>query len=99
MKFLGAVLREAGQPLQLESLALKNLSDLVVVVRIMATSLCHTDLEAVEGALGTPVPFIPGHEAAGIVESIGRQVKSLNIGDHVVVSWNPFCGSCYFCQR
>ena len=99
MKFLGAVLREAGQPLQLESLALKNLSDLDVVVRIMATSLCHTDLEAVEGALGTPVPFIPGHEAAGIVESIGRQVKSLNIGDHVVVSWNPFCGSCYFCQR
>ena len=99
MKFLGAVLREAGQPLQLESLALKNLSDLDVVVQIKATSLCHTDLEAVEGALGTRVPFIPGHEAAGIVESIGSQVKSLNIGDRVVISWNPFCGSCYFCQR
>jgi S-(hydroxymethyl)glutathione dehydrogenase/alcohol dehydrogenase len=99
MNFLGAVLKEVGKPLVLESLALKNLSDHDVVVRIKATSLCHTDLEAVEGALGTPLPFIPGHEAAGIVESIGKDVQSIQVGDHVVISWNPYCGSCYFCQR
>lgn len=99
MNFLGAVLREVGKPLVLEFLTLKNLSDHDVVVRIRATSLCHTDLEAVEGALGTPLPFIPGHEAAGIVESIGKDVQSIKVGDHVVISWNPYCGSCYFCQR
>lgn len=99
MNFSGAVLREVGLPLQIETLSLKGLLDKDVVVRIKATSLCHTDLEAVEGALGTPVPFIPGHEAAGIVESVGKDVSKLRPGDHVVLSWNPYCGTCYFCQR
>jgi len=99
MKFLGAVLKETGKPLQLESLALKNISSDDVVIKIRATSLCHTDLEAIEGALGTPLPFIPGHEAAGIVEEIGTNVKSVKVGDHVVISWNPYCKTCYFCQR
>ena len=52
MNFSGAVLREIGQPLQIETLSLKGLLNKDVVVRIKATSLCHTDLEAVEGALG-----------------------------------------------
>lgn len=99
MNFSGAVLREVGLPLQIETLSLKGLLDKDVVVRIKATSLCHTDLEAVEGALGTPAPFIPGHEAAGIVESVGKDVSKLRPGDHVVLSWNPYCGTCYFCQR
>jgi len=99
MNFSGAVLRELGRPLQIETLSLKGLSDEDVVVRIKATSLCHTDLEAVEGALGTPVPFVPGHEAAGIVESIGKDITHLKLGDHVVISWNPYCSTCYFCQR
>jgi S-(hydroxymethyl)glutathione dehydrogenase/alcohol dehydrogenase len=99
MNFSGAVLREVGLPLQIESLSLKGLLDKDVVVRVKATSLCHTDLEAVEGALGTPAPFIPGHEAAGIVESVGKSVSKLRPGDHVVISWNPYCGTCYFCQR
>jgi len=99
MNFSGAVLREVGLPLQIETLSLKGLLDKDVIVRIKATSLCHTDLEAVEGALGTPVPFIPGHEAAGIVESVGKDVSKLKPGDHVVISWNPYCGTCYFCQR
>ena len=99
MNFSGAVLREVGLQLQIETLSLKGLLDKDVVVRIKATSLCHTDLEAVEGALGTPAPFIPGHEAAGIVESVGKDVSKLRPGDHVVLSWNPYCGTCYFCQR
>lgn len=99
MNFSAAVLRDIGKPLQIETLSLRGLVDTDVVVRIQATSLCHTDLEAVEGALGTPVPFIPGHEAAGIVESVGSGVSHLKPGDHVVISWNPYCGACYFCQR
>ena len=99
MNFSAAVLRQIGKPLAIETLSLKGLTEKDVVVRIKATSLCHTDLEAVEGALGTPVPFIPGHEAAGIVESVGNKVTHLKPGDHVVVSWNPYCGTCYFCQR
>ena len=99
MIFSGAVAREIGRPLEIETLSFKGLADNDVVVRIRATSLCHTDLEAVEGALGTPVPFIPGHEAAGIVESVGKAVTKLKPGDHVVISWNPYCGTCYFCQR
>ena len=61
MNFSAAVLRQIGKPLAIETLSLKGLTEKDVVVRIKATSLCHTDLEAVEGALGTPVPFIPGH--------------------------------------
>jgi S-(hydroxymethyl)glutathione dehydrogenase / alcohol dehydrogenase len=99
MNFSAAVLRQIGKPLAIETLSLRGLTEKDVVVRIKATSLCHTDLEAVEGALGTPAPFIPGHEAAGIVESVGKEVAHLKPGDHVVVSWNPYCGTCYFCQR
>ena len=99
MNFSAAVLREVGKPLAIETLSIQGLTSKDVLVRIQATSLCHTDLEAVEGALGTPVPFIPGHEAAGIVESVGKEVSHLQVGDHVVVSWNPYCGTCYFCQR
>ena len=99
MNFSAAVLRDIGKPLNIETVSLKGLTDKDVVVRIKASSLCHTDLEAVEGALGTPVPFIPGHEAAGIVESVGKAVTHLRPGDHVIVSWNPYCGTCYFCQR
>lgn len=99
MKFDGAVLGKIGNPLEIQKLSIKNLLANDVVIKIQATSLCHTDLEAVEGALGTPLPFIPGHEASGIVDWIGEDVKSLKMGDHVIVSWNPFCGSCYFCQK
>ena len=99
MNFSGAVLREVGKPLEIEALSLKDLLDQDVVVRVKASSLCHTDLEAIEGALGTPVPFILGHEAAGVVEWVGKSISRLKKGDHVVLSWNPYCGSCYFCQR
>jgi len=99
MKFDGAVLSAVGDPLTIEKLSIRDLTANDVVIKIKATSLCHTDLEAVEGSLGTPLPFIPGHEAAGIVDWIGDDVRTLQKGDHVIVSWNPFCGKCYFCQK
>ncbi|MDO9218627.1 MAG: alcohol dehydrogenase catalytic domain-containing protein, partial [Lacisediminimonas sp.] len=68
MNFNAAVLTHAGAALAIEQLHTANLGDADVLVRIVATALCHTDLEAVEGQLGAPFPLVPGHEAAGIVE-------------------------------
>lgn len=90
---------DADSPLRVESLDLAALEDTDVVVRVRATSLCHTDLEAVHGDLHTPLPFVPGHEAAGVVEWVGRSVRSVSVGDHVVTSWNPHCNMCFYCQR
>ncbi|MBT1516480.1 Zn-dependent alcohol dehydrogenase [Bradyrhizobium sp. SRL28] len=99
MKFNAAVLFEARAPLAIESLKLAGLADADVLIRVQATSLCHTDLEAVQGAFDTPLPMVPGHEAAGVVEWIGKSVTSVQIGDHVVTSWNPHCGECFYCRR
>ncbi|WP_176053258.1 zinc-binding dehydrogenase [Paraburkholderia caribensis] len=90
---------EAGSSLSIETLDLTTLADTDVLVRVHATSLCHTDLEAVRGDLRTPLPFVPGHEAAGIVEWVGRGVRSVSRGDHVVTSWNPHCNACFYCRR
>ena len=99
MSFNAAVLRSAGSLLNIERLEIRNLGDADVLVRIKATSLCHTDLEAVEGQLGTPLPLVPGHEAAGVVEWVGKSVHSSKAGDHVVISWNPHCGHCFYCGK
>jgi len=90
---------ETGHPLQIATLDLATLEETDVVVRVRATSLCHTDLEAVHGDLRTPLPFVPGHEAAGVVEWVGKKVRKVAVGDHVVTSWNPHCNTCFYCQR
>lgn len=99
MNFNAAVLETAGQPLGIRELRTANLGDGDVLVRIVATALCHTDLEAVEGQLGTPLPLVPGHEAAGVVEWVGKSVQQRAVGDHVIISWNPHCNHCYYCAR
>lgn len=99
MNFKAAVQSEPRAPLAIESLALAELAETDVLVRVRATSLCHTDLEAVQGSLGTPLPMVPGHEAAGVVEWIGKSVTKVGVGDHVVLSWNPHCGECFYCTR
>ena len=86
MAFSGAVLRESAGRLAIESLDLRNVAAGDVIVRVRASSLCHTDLEATTGALGTPLPFVPGHEAAGTVEWVGADVRQVQPGDHVVLS-------------
>ncbi|HEV7618871.1 MAG TPA: Zn-dependent alcohol dehydrogenase [Burkholderiaceae bacterium] len=99
MNFKAAVLKTAGSPLSIEQLKIANLGESDVLVRIKATSLCHTDLEAVEGQLASPLPLVPGHEAAGIVEWVGKSVRNSAVGDHVVISWNPHCNHCFYCAR
>ena len=99
MTFNAAVLRAAGAALDIEKLEIRNLGAGDVLVRIKATSLCHTDLEAVEGQLSTPLPLVPGHEASGVVEWVGPSVTGKAVGDHVVVSWNPHCNHCFYCGK
>lgn len=94
-----AVLRRTGVPMTIETLRVGPLAAGDVLVRVRAASLCHTDLEAIEGALAVNLPAVLGHEAAGEVAAIGAEVTGLAEGDRVILSWNPHCGRCFYCER
>ena len=98
MKFRAAVLHEIGRPLTIEDVELAQLGEGNVLVRVRATGLCHTDLEVTQGSLARPLPTVLGHEAAGVVEDVGARVTRVRAGDHVVCSWNPSCGQCFYCE-
>lgn len=70
-----------------------------VRVRMAASGVCHSDLSMQNGTLMTPTPIVLGHEGAGVIEAVGQGVGDLVVGDHVVISWVPQCGSCFFCLR
>jgi S-(hydroxymethyl)glutathione dehydrogenase/alcohol dehydrogenase len=99
MRFKAAVLHKVGGPLTVEEIESAPLKGGDVLVRIHASGLCHTDLEVIQGALAYPLPIILGHEGAGIVEAVGSGVTQVRPGDHVVCSWNPHCGHCFYCER
>jgi len=99
MKFNAAVLHEVHKPLTIERVEADLRAPDDVVVRIRATSLCHTDLEVIEGQLAYPLPIVLGHEASGTVEAVGPAVTDLAPGDHVILSWNPHCGHCFYCGQ
>src|SRR5437899_1140344 len=69
-----------------------------VLVRLVATGICHTDLSVLQGNLPVPLPLVLGHEGAGVVEAIGPGVDTVATGDHVVLSIAVSCGQCYQCQ-
>lgn len=82
-----------------ETVELAELGARDVLVRVRAAGLCHTDLEVIEGSLRLPFPIVLGHEAAGVVEAKGPEATGVEIGDHVVLSWNPKCGDCFYCDQ
>jgi len=94
-----AVLRAIGQPMRVESIRLAPPGPGDVLVRTRAASLCHTDLEVIEGQLGLTLPAVLGHEVAGEVAACGEGVAGLAPGDPVVLHWNPHCGQCFHCAR
>ena len=99
MKFRAAVLTAVDTPLQVERVTLAPLRDGDVLIRNRASGLCHTDLEVIQGGLVYPLPIVLGHEGAGVVEAVGSAVTQVEPGDHVVASWNPHCGHCFYCER
>src|SRR5438477_12903001 len=94
-----AVLHETGKPLQIERVHLADLGPRDVLIKLGASGLCHTDLEVMRGALPLPLPIVLGHEGAGRVEAVGRDVTGVRSGDRVVCSWSPNCGQCYYCDH
>jgi S-(hydroxymethyl)glutathione dehydrogenase/alcohol dehydrogenase len=94
-----AVLRQTATPMTIETVEVGPVAPGDVLVRVRAASLCHTDLEAIEGALAVRLPAVLGHEAAGEVVELGAGVTQLSLGDRVVLSWNPHCGHCFYCDR
>src|SRR5690242_6554078 len=99
IEYRAAVLHDAQTPLAVETVVADRLKHNDVLVRIKAAGLCHTDLEVITGSLRYPLPIVLGHEAAGIVEALGPGARGLTVGDHVVLSWNPHCGHCFYCDR
>ena len=70
-----------------------------VLVKMVATGVCHSDLSVINGTLPLPLPMVLGHEGAGIIEEVGEGVTGVKPGDHVVMSFQPACGECFFCIR
>ena len=99
LQYRAAVLHAAQTPMSIETVTAAELKPTDVLVRIRAAGLCHTDLEVIEGSLRYPLPIVLGHEAAGVVERIGPAVRGVKVSDHVVLSWNPHCGRCFYCDR
>lgn len=99
LQYRAAVLHAAKSPMTIETVTASALKPTDVLVRIRAAGLCHTDLEVIEGGLRFPMPIVLGHEAAGIVEEVGTGVRGVKKGDHVILSWNPHCGHCFYCDR
>ncbi len=98
MKSRAAVAWEAGKPLSIEQVDVAGPKAGEVLVRIVATGVCHTDAFTLSGADPEGLfPVILGHEGGGIVEEVGPGVTSLKVGDHVIPLYTPECGECEYC--
>ncbi|QBM77640.1 NAD(P)-dependent alcohol dehydrogenase [Sphingomonas sp. AAP5] len=96
MKITAAVVRTAGAPFTIEALELESPRADEVLVRIVATGLCHTDLVVRDQLLPTPLPAVLGHEGSGVIEAVGADVHDLAPGDHVVLGFAA-CRECQPC--
>lgn len=99
MKIRAALLQGQHHPFQIEELDLQNPRAGEVRVGVKAVGVCHSDWHLVTGATKHPMPVVPGHEGAGIVEAVGDGVTDLSPGDHVILNWAPACGSCFYCRQ
>lgn len=98
MKSRAAVAWEAGKPLTIEEIDVEGPKAGEVMIRIVATGVCHTDAFTLSGADPEGLfPAVLGHEGAGIVEEVGPGVTSVKPGDHVIPLYTAECGKCKFC--
>ena len=95
----GVVAREKGAPVTLETVLVPDPGPGEAKVKVQACGVCHTDLHYREGAINDSFPFLLGHEAAGVVESVGEGVTDVAPGDYVILNWRAVCGQCRACRR
>ena len=99
MEMSAAVFRKVHEPLTIEQVEVDKPWGREVLVRTVATGVCHSDLHVVDGNGRFPLdrPFVLGHEGAGVVEAVGADVTAVRVGDHVVACLSGFCGTCPQC--
>jgi S-(hydroxymethyl)glutathione dehydrogenase / alcohol dehydrogenase len=92
-----AVLYELKTPLRVEDIDLDPPKSHEVRVKIAANGVCHSDYSVIHGVIRSALPVVPGHEGAGVVDEVGAGVTLVEPGDHVVLTFAPYCGRCYYC--
>ena len=97
MKTKAAVVVEAGKRIEIEELDLDGPKEGEVLIRYTHAGLCHSDIHVAHGDLEARLPMVLGHEGAGVIEEVGPGVTRVKVGDHVVCSFIPNCGSCRYC--
>ncbi|HCA86145.1 MAG TPA: S-(hydroxymethyl)mycothiol dehydrogenase [Streptomyces sp.] len=95
----GVVVHGKGEPVRVETIIVPDPGPGEAVVKIQACGVCHTDLHYREGGINDEFPFLLGHEAAGLVESVGEGVTDVAPGDFVILNWRAVCGQCRACKR
>lgn len=95
----GVIAREKNAPVTLETIIVPDPGPGEARVKVLACGVCHTDLHYRQGAINDDFPFLLGHEAAGIVESVGPDVTDVAPGDYVILNWRAVCGQCRACLR
>ena len=95
----GVIARAKGEPVSIETVNVPDPGPGEAVVVVQACGVCHTDLHYRDGGINDDFPFLLGHEAAGVVESVGEGVTEVAPGDFVVLNWRAVCGDCRACRR
>lgn len=95
----GVIARSEGAPVEVTTIVIPNPGPGEVVVEVQACGVCHTDLHYREGGINDEFPFLLGHEAAGIVETVGDGVTEVEPGDFVILNWRAVCGECRACRK
>src|ERR671911_1289835 len=95
----GVIARGKGQPVSIETVIVPDPGPGEALVAVQACGVCHTDLHYREGGINDDFPFLLGHEAAGIVESVGDGVSNVKPGDYVILNWRAVCGNCRSCRK
>ena len=95
----GVIAAGKGEPVRVETIVVPDPGPGEALVKIEACGVCHTDLHYREGGINDEFPFLLGHEAAGVVESVGEGVSDVAPGDFVILNWRAVCGQCRACLR
>jgi S-(hydroxymethyl)glutathione dehydrogenase/alcohol dehydrogenase len=86
-----------GKPVNVEQVSFESPRREEVMVKMKACGVCHSDFSATNGTIPLPPPLVLGHEASGVIEEVGEGVTEVSVGDTVIVSWVPMCGTCRYC--